>query len=228
MPRFFPSTTDARRTAAGAALLVAAVLLLGCGADEPPPAAAAEPAPEPDAAASADPNPPANGDAAPPAAEETAPAAALLAPRGARVLPHDYAIGPLQDLLTAGDEEEAHAVTTALLPFLRALAEGRVAPAAVAPDRLRSLQRSLQFHLDAGAAPHAARIGAVTIADGEAAAAVRLFGDPGRVAGEIYLAAADGRWQVVDVQLDLPRLALPYSPREPEFVPRSDRWLLLP
>ena len=208
------------------AAFLGGALLLGCGDREP--AAAAEDAVAP---------PEQTADGAPASLEpetetvpETPAAARAVAPhqvypRGARVLPHDYGIGPLQDLLAGGEAERA--VTAALLPFLRALAEGRVDAKAVAPDRLRSLRRSLQYHLDAGAVPHAARIGAVTLAEGEAHVPVRLFGEPGRVAGEIYLEAGAGGWRVVDVQLDLPRLAQPYSPREREFAPRSDRPLLI-
>lgn len=230
------STTDWRRArarAAGAlAALLGAALLLGCADEQPPAAGAAE---SPPAAAAGDPSAAAadSPDAAPAADGETAalPAAArasarhLLYPRGKRVMPQDYTIGPLQDLIAP--EEPAGAVTAALVTFLRALAEGEIAAEAVAPDRLRSLRRSLQYHLDAGAVPRAARIGAVTAAEREAHAAIRLFGEPGRVAGEIYLEAGAGGWQVVDAQLDLSRLALPYSPREREFAPRSDRPLLL-
>lgn len=215
-----------RRTSVGRGLaaFLGGALLCGCGEREPP-AAAEDAAPPPEQTADGGPSSP-----EPETAPETPAAARAVAPyqvypRGARVLPHDYDIGPLQDLLAAREAERA--VTAALLPFLRALAEGRVDAAAVAPDRLRSLRRSLQYHLDAGSVPHAARIGAVTLAEGEAHVPVRLFGEPGRVAGEIYLEAGAGGWRVVDVQLDLPRLAQPYSPREREFAPRSDRPLLI-
>lgn len=177
---------------------------------------------DPSAAA---PDSPDTAAAAPADGETPAVARHLLYRRGPRVMPQDYTIGPLQDLLAP--DEPARAVTAALITFLRALAEGQIAAAAVAPDRLRSLRRSLQYHLDAGAVPHAARIGTVTLAEREAHVAIRLFGEPGRVAGEIYLEAGAGGWRVVDAQLDLTRLALPYSPREREFAPRSDRSLLL-
>lgn len=210
-----------------AAALLPAALLPGC-AEREPAADAAEAPPEQTAEEgdSSGSEAALDTETAPEAPAEEAIAPHQVYPRGARVLPHDYAIGPLQDLLAAAEAEQE--VTAALLPFLRALAEGRVDAATVAPDRLRSLRRSLQYHLDAGAVPRAARIGAVTLAQGagEAHAAVRLFGEPGRVAGEVYLEAGADGWLVVDVQLDLPRLAQPYSPREREFVPRSDRPLL--
>ena len=167
-----------------------------------------------------------------PAAEPGAPPLAvppvaphLLYPRGVRVTPNDYSIGPLQDLLDAAQPE--HAVTGTVVTFLRALAEGAVEVEAVASDRLRSLRRSLEFHLTAEALPHAARVGEVTLVEQQAHVAIRLFGDPGRVAGEIYLEARAEGWRIVDVQLDLARLALPYTPREKEFAPSSDRWLLV-
>ena len=159
----------------------------------------------------------------PPAVPAVAPH--LLYPRGMRVTPNDYTIGPLQDLLTAPAREDA--VTRTLVTFLRALAEGTVEAETVARDRLRSLRRSLEYHLTGGALPHAARVGAITVAEQQAHVAVRLFGDPGRVAGEIYLETGAEGWRIVDVQLDLALLALPYTPREREFAPRSDRWLLI-
>ena len=149
----------------------------------------------------------------------------LLFPRGVRVTPNDYSIGPLQDLLAAAQPQLA--VTGTLVAFLRALAEGAIAVEAVAPDRLRSLKRSLEYHLTPETLPHAARIGAIVLAEQEAHVVVRLFGDSGRVAGEIYLEAGAAGWRVVDVQLDLARLALPYTPREQQFAPSSDRWLLI-
>lgn len=149
----------------------------------------------------------------------------LLYPRGVRVTPNDYSIGPLQDLLDAAELE--HAVARTLVSFLRALAEGAIEVEAVAPDRLRSLRRSLQYHLTAEALPHAARVGEIALAEQQAHVAIRLFGDPGRVAGEIYLEAGAEGWRIVDVQLDLARLALPYTPREKQFAPSSDRWLLV-
>lgn len=210
------------RVGRGLAAFLGGALLFGCGEREPPAAAEDAAAPQ-EQTADGGPGSPEPEPETPAAARAVAPHQVY--PRGARVLPHDYAIGPLQDLLAGGEAERA--VTAALLPFLRALADGRVDAAVVAPDRLRSLRRSLQYHLDAGAVPHAARIGAVTLAEGQAHVPVRLFGEPGRVAGEIYLEAGAGGWLVVDVQLDLPRLAQPYSPREREFAPRSDRPLLI-
>lgn len=208
-----------------AAALLAAALLSGCAEREPAADTEAPPEQSTEDGDSSSTEEALDTETASEAPAEEAIAPHQVYPRGARVLPHDYAIGPLQDLLAAAEAEQA--VTAALLPFLRALAEGRVDAATVAPDRLPSLRRSLQYHLDAGAVPRAARIGAVTLAEGEAHAAVRLFGEPGRVAGEVYLEAGAGGWLVVDVQLDLPRLAQPYSPREREFVPRSDRPLLI-
>ena len=202
-------------------------MLLSCADDEPPAAAVAEGPAE----ASLDRGSRLGAAAAEgaaqvaPAPPEPAVAPHLLFPRGMRIMPHDYAIGPLQDLLAAGPA--ANAVTDNMVAFLRALAEGAVEAAAVAPERLRSLTRSLQYHLSEGTLPHAARIGEVELAEQQAQAAIRLFGDPGRVAGEIYLEAGAEGWLIVDVQFDLRQLALPYAAREQEFAPSSERWLLL-
>ena len=93
-------------------------------------------------------------------------------------------------------------------------------------DRRQSLSRSLRFHVRDGRLPRAARIGAVTVADDQIHVAVRLFGDPGRVAGEAYLEATPDGWRIADLQLDLQRLAQPYT-APAEFEPSAARWLLL-
>ena len=144
--------------------------------------------------------------------------------RAPRLLPHDYKIGPLQDLLAAGRTESE--ALDLLISFLTALAEGTVAEAAMVADRRQSLSRSLRFHLRDGRLPRAARIGAVTVADDRIHVAVRLFGDPGRVAGEAYLQATPDGWRIADLQLDLQRLAQPYT-APAEFEPSAARWLLL-
>jgi len=144
--------------------------------------------------------------------------------RAPRLLPHDYEIGPLQDLLASGRTE--HEVLDTLLGFLGALAEGTIAEAAIASDRRQSLSRSLRFHVRDGRLPHAARIGAVTVTDDEVYVALRLFGEPGRVAGEAYLEATPAGWRIADLQVDLHRLTQPYEVPA-AFEPSAARWLLL-
>ena len=149
---------------------------------------------------------------------------AFLYRRAPRLLPHDYEIGQLQDLLATGRTERE--VLGALLSFLAALAEGTIAETAIAPHRRQSLSRSLQFHVRDGRLPHAARIGAVTGTEDQVHVALRLFGEPGRVAGEAYLESTPSGWRIADLQLDLQRLAQPYT-APTEFEPSAARWLLL-
>ena len=144
--------------------------------------------------------------------------------RAPRLLPHDHEIGPLQDLLATGRTERE--VLDTLLAFLGALAEGTIAEAAIASDRRQSLSRSLRFHVRDGRLPHAARIGAVTVTEDQVYVALRLFGEPGRVAGEAYLEATPAGWRIADLQLDLHRLAQPYEVPA-AFEPSAARWLLL-
>ena len=144
--------------------------------------------------------------------------------RAPRLLPHDYEIGPLQDLLATGRTERE--VLDTLLSFLGALAEGTIAEAAMASERRQSLTRSLRFHVRDGRLPHAARIGAVAVTEDQAYVALRLFGEPGRVAGEAYLEATPGGWRIADLQVDLHRLAQPYTVAA-EFEPSAARRLLL-
>ena len=214
------SLTSAVRVVRLAAAVLAAALLAGCAGDEPGATQPAEQEAPEDGA----------GDGVPTASEsagESDSSAAssdgepeidpvFLYRRAPRLLPHDYEIGPLQDLLAPGPTERA-AIDT-LLSFLAALAEGTIAEAAIAPDRRQTLSRSLRFHVRDGVLPRAARIGALIVAEDEVQVAVRLFGDPGRVAGEAYLEATPDGWRVVDLQVDLHRLAQPYT-APAEFVP---------
>ena len=141
----------------------------------------------------------------------------------ARILPHDYEIGALQDLLATG-RTEREAIGT-LLAFLGALAEGTIAETALVPDRRQTLSRSLQFHLSEETLPRAARIGALTVAEEQIHLSVRLFGERGRVAGEAYLETTADGWRIADLQLDLQRLAQPYT-AQAEFEPGVARWAL--
>ena len=88
---------------------------------------------------------------------------AFLYRRAPRLLPHDYEIGLLQDLLVTG-RTEREALGT-LVSFLTALAEVRSRTRPSRADRRQSLSRSLQFHLGDGRLPRAARIGALVAAD---------------------------------------------------------------
>ncbi len=215
-----------------AGAVVTAALLLSCAGDDPPASqtpgqivAAEGTAGNSDGSVRAGTEP--NGvlgSAQPSAGTDDEIDPSFLYRRAPRLLPHDYKIGPLQDLLAAGrTESEALDI---LISFLTALAEGTVAEAAMVADRRQSLSRSLRFHLRDGRLPRAARIGAVTVADDQIHVAVRLFGDPGRVAGEAYLEATPDGWRIADLQLDLQRLAQPYT-APAEFEPSAARWLLL-
>jgi hypothetical protein len=147
----------------------------------------------------------------------------FLSRRAPRILPHDYEIGELQDLLATGAGER-EAIGT-LLAFLGALAEGTIAEATLVPDRRQTLSRSLRFHLSEQTLPRAVRIGALTVAEEQIHLSVRLFGEPGRAAGEVYLEATVDGWRVADLQLDLQRLSQPYT-AQAEFAPSAARWVL--
>ena len=215
-----------------AAAVLTAALLSSCTGDDPDAEQTPEQSVLADDAVAADGGSPRTGaepDGALDAAQRSSDSEAPIDPsflyrRAPRVLPHDYEIGPLQDLLATGRTERE--VLGILLSFLGALAEGTIAEAVIAPDRRQSVSRSLQFHLREGRLPHAVRIGALTVLEDQIHVALRVFGDPGRVAGEVYLEAAADGWHIVDLQLDLNRLAQAYAPPA-EFEPSATRWLLL-
>lgn len=211
-----------------AAAVLTAALLAGCTNDDPTITDSLEPE-RPDAGSAgdgelvADQSAGESGSGAESADSETAIDPSFLYRRGPRILPHDYEIGPLQDLLASG-QSEREAIGT-LLAFLGALAEGTIADSAIVTDRRQTLSRSLRFHLRDGALPQAARIGALTVVEEQIHLSVRLFGEPGRVAGEAYLEATAEGWRVADLQIDLQRLTQPYT-ASAQFEPGVARWAL--
>ena len=105
----------------GLALIVGVTMVSSCAEDDAPSAGAA-PAAEAVSTGPGKTGPILEEGAPPPAVPAVSPH--LLYPRGVRVTPNDYSIGPLQDLLSAAEPE--HAVTRTLVTFLRALAEGAI------------------------------------------------------------------------------------------------------
>lgn len=207
-----------------AAAVLTAALLMSCTGDD------SQAAPTEEQTAAADGSAGAGDGSVPAAVASDAPQPTpeidrwFLHRRAPRLLPHDYEIGQLQDLLATGRTERE--VLDTLLSFLGALAEGTIAEAAITADRRQSLSRSLRFHVRDGRVPHAARIGAVSVTEDEVYVALRLYGEPGRVAGEAYLEATPGGWRITDLQLDLHRLAQPYTVPA-AFEPSAARRLLL-
>ena len=224
LPIWYLSSVSPTSVVRLAAAVLTAALLAACTDDDSSATQLSQQEAPEDGATSADGDgrPAATDPAGASAADEPEIDPSFLYRRAPRLIPHDYEIGPLQDLLATG-QTEREALGT-LLSFLTALAEGTIAEAAIASDRRQSLSRSLRFHLGDGRLPRAARIGSLTVAEDQIHVSVRLFGETGRVAGEAYLEATPDGWRIADLQLDLQRLAQPYV-APAEFEPSISRWL---
>jgi hypothetical protein len=108
--------------------------------------------------------------------------------------------------------------------FLAGLAEGKVPDAELLPERREELSRSLQHYLDRGLLPSRYRLGPWSeLEDGSLRCRLRLFGDPGAGSGELYLAVAEGRWYVTDLQAGLAVLGVAAPRRTEKFVPTEAR-----
>ncbi len=178
------------------------------------------------AAGTQEPAPPASesaaGDGAGALPRAAQPEATFLQHRSTRTMPHDFSIGRLHDRLAG-----RAAVTETVTRFFVSLAAGTIETRLIAADRRRSLTGALRPHLAAGHLPQALRIGTLAVAGDTAHAAIRLFGQPGRAAGEVYLARTAQGWRIADLQIDLQQLGVPYAAAEREFRPRRDRWILV-
>jgi hypothetical protein len=150
---------------------------------------------------------------------------ALLALPAAPVLPEDFKIGQLEDLLQA--DKSLRGATSAARSFLDALVGGKVDSDLIEPGRREDLARSLAYYLAAGDHPEAYRLGTLETAKGdpdEAWLNLRLFGSPGRTEGQLYLKRASQRWYVLDLQAELAGLRQPYSRADEKFYPSIYAW----
>jgi hypothetical protein len=146
----------------------------------------------------------------------------MLALPGTRLLPEDFEIGPLADRL-AGSRPQRLA-RAAALRFLAGLADGKVPAAELLPERREELERSLQYYLDRKLLPSRYRLGPlIELGDGGLRCRLRLFGNPGTSAGELYLSYAEERWYVADAQVGLAALGEPSPRRQENYVPSEAR-----
>jgi hypothetical protein len=143
---------------------------------------------------------------------------ALLALSSPRLVPEDFEIGPLADLL-AGSRAQRLAAAAGLR-FLASLASGKVADGELAPDRREELTHSLQHYLDRKLTPSRSRLGPlVEVEGGVLRARVHLFGEPGEALGELYFSQEGGQWYVSDVQIGLASLGVPHPRSSEKFIP---------
>jgi hypothetical protein len=158
----------------------------------------------------------------------------LLALESVPVLPEDFEIGPLAELVSV-DRSTLEMISVATR-FLNGLVEGSVAEESLHAEIRRELATSIRYYLERGLIPLTYRIGAITTESyGEEEATspldqrtawmnLRLFGSPGVSSGELYLERSGGRWYVSDLQLDFEQLGLEYTREQDRYYPSTYGW----
>ncbi len=159
----------------------------------------------------------------------------LLALESIQVLPEDFKIGPLADLV-AVDRSTLEMIAVATR-FLEALQEGTVEGESLLSEVRQELTTSIRYYLEQDLIPVNYRIGAITTesyAQGDQAQSplqqrtawmnLRLFGSPGVSEGELYLERSAGRWYVSDLQIDFERMSQEYVREEEVYYPSTYGW----
>jgi hypothetical protein len=158
----------------------------------------------------------------------------LLALESVPVLPEDFEIGPLAELVSV-DRSTLEMISVATR-FLNGLVEGSVAEESLHAEIRQELTTSIRYYLERGLIPLTYRIGAITTESyGEEETAslleqrnarmnLRLFGSPGVSSGELYLERSGGRWYVSDLQVDFEQLGVEYARAQERYYPSTYGW----
>lgn len=139
---------------------------------------------------------------------------------GDGLLPAEHSIGPLADRYS--DDSNRRAIYRRVAQFLATLAEGEMPTDSILPESRTSIRRTLDYVLSEGLLPEDYAIGAIVFDSDRARLNVSLYGEPGLTAGEVSVAAAEGRWYISDIQIDFAALAV--EPTVEQFEPVSYDW----
>lgn len=159
-------------------------------------------------------------------------------PQEKRTLPEDFKIGALEDIL-AGSKDRQELISV-VHRFFNSLAQGRIDSDSILRADRERICRSLAYYVERNIVPETYRLGRIAMPeeagnsadriDGdyspqdEARLNIRLFGKDGVSEGELYLAKADGRWYIADIQISFELLNRAYVRQEEEFVPSLYGW----
>jgi hypothetical protein len=147
----------------------------------------------------------------------------LLALRnGEPVLPEDFVIGNLQS--TKPEDRDEQIIAAKAESFSRSLVRGAVPEEPVHPEWRDDMKRSLWYHQENSTFPKNIRIGKIIIDGSTARANMRLIGEEGRAAGELFFELTGGEWYITDIQADFSKLDRPYT-RDEQFEPSIYQWL---
>jgi hypothetical protein len=159
----------------------------------------------------------------------------LLSLESVQILPEDFKIGPLADLV--GVDRSTLEMISVSTRFLNALEQGMVEGESLHSEVRQELTTSIRYYLDQDLIPVNYRIGAITTesyAEGEQKSSLldhrrawmnlRLFGSPGVSEGELYLERSAGRWYISDLQIDFERMGQDYVREQEAYYPSVYGW----
>lgn len=159
----------------------------------------------------------------------------LLTLESIQVLPEDFKIGPLANLV--GIDRSTQEMVSVATRFLGGLQEGTVAMETLHNSVREELTNSLHYYLNQELIPITYRIGAITTQSqqgsdqnpplGQQRTAwmnIRLFGSPGVCEGELYLENSGGRWYISDLQTNFELLKRAYSREQEKYYPSAYGW----
>jgi hypothetical protein len=159
----------------------------------------------------------------------------LLVLESSQVLPEDFKIGSLANLV--GVDRSTQEMVSAATRFLNGLQEGSVAIETLHNSVREELTNSINYYLNQELVPITYRIGAITTQsqqgsdenppvdqDRTAWMNIRLFGSPGVCEGELYLENSGGRWYISDLQTNFELLKRAYSPEQEKYYPSAYGW----
>jgi hypothetical protein len=171
----------------------------------------------------------------PPAAVQQSEQQKLLVLESVEVLPEDFKIGLLADLV--GVDRSTLEMVSVTTRFLNALQEGTVQGESLQKEMREELTNSIGYYLQRDLIPLNYRIGAITTeayAEREQSSShlqhprawmnIRLFGSPGVCEGELYLERSGGRWYISDLQIDFERMSQEYVREQEAYYPSTYGW----
>ena len=159
----------------------------------------------------------------------------LLTLESVQILPEDFEIGPLADLV-AVDRNILEMISVSTR-FLNALQEGKIDGQSLHEAVREELTTSIRYYLDRDRIPATYRIGVITMQSSSedeqeppsfqrrrAWMNLRLFGSPGISEGELYLERSGGRWYVSDLQIDFEAMGQEYVREQEQYYPTIYGW----
>jgi hypothetical protein len=159
----------------------------------------------------------------------------LLVLESSQVLPEDFKIGFLANLV--GIDRSTQEMVSVATRFLNGLQAGNVAIETLHNSVREELANSISYYLNQELIPTTYRIGAITTQsqqgndqntpldqDRTAWMNIRLFGSPGVCEGELYLENSGGRWYISDLQANFELLKRAYSREQEKYYPSVYGW----